>query len=1166
MNDDLNPERPPDHPEDALSRALQELVDGRLSPAGERLRISSAETTPEEAAEIAKLTSHSSDWQRNFSSRLARTPHRPAHAAFSRAYLWAGAGLAASLIIGAVTMVSWQFANTPERLLAEAYSHSRSFDLRIPGAERSDVTPETHLRGGATGRESSYLLDARTRIERHLEKSPQDPHWLELEARADLLEEKFDPAIDILDRLLAAGPATPSLLVDNASAYFQRGLATGSENDRATALDHLRQADELAPGDTIVLFNEAVVMEDRGQYMNAVETWNRFLKFENDTRWLNEGRSRLQALKQKVNQLKTHQGRMDEHLASPQAMRSLAADPEALSAFDEELSSTLLPRLLRAAFPMRVAAIPAVPIPAAPTRGSPCTEDCLAARVLLYALADSLNRNHQDRWLLQLLPSDFSLPGKPPLNPNLTQAAEALAGAIDADVEGDYLTAQRYAHRAAQLFHSLSNPAGEDRAQVEESYALLRSNDLPACYRAAHPILSRDRNFAWIQILALTQDTVCDPTPGTASENNPAFQRAVSLAHDRRYTLLELRAWNLLGAAAVDSGDTEAAWRMYLPNIRRFYSGDYPAMRLYATLSGLAQVEQATPRTRHALLLQHEVVSVLELTESRQLMPTERLNLADAAIRAGALSEAKQQMELAQNELAANGGGKSVQGFLAETETDMATLYLDRHDFTAAAAVLDAAHNHMAGEDNSYHRRDYAVARGELDLVQGHPEAAEPLLRDAILEEEQLAGKPTAESIVLAQQDHDLYAVLAAVWLEMGRNPEEVLALWERYRLRILGTPPPPCSDKQLACLRPDLGLSLTYLGNGQVLGQIVVFDRLLRYRANAQGVAFSSTSIRRQDALAAAAPLELAVSSPETSIETVDQAARRAGELFLEPDLDSNAPGQPSASSTSTQLLLEPDPLLGNLPWPAVETANGPIGLHFNLDELPSLVLEGKAQGRASIRPSGKPLIVGASIASGQAQLLPEVLTEARAVARFSNAPNLLLAEQATQPEVAAHLGNASYLHFAGHAAQQDGATRLLLAQAIVGSSAGSGRPWLDSDLLRKHPPRAARLAVFSACSTGKKEEGWNHGMDDIVATMASLGVPDVVATRWQIDSASAVPMMNAFYRGLANGQTVPQALTGARQSLLRDSRYRHPYYWAAWYASGSGNADLRLLFNAAR
>jgi tetratricopeptide (TPR) repeat protein len=214
-------------------------------------------------------------------------------------------------------------------MLAEAYTNSRIFDLRMPGAGFAEVKPLTHLRGGSASRESSSLRDAQGRIERHLEAAPGDAHWLQLEARFDILEEKFDPAIDILDRLVAAGPVTANLLLDDASAYFQRGEATGSENDRATALDSLRRADELAPGDTVVLFNEAVVMEDRGQLMNAVETWNRYLRFERDPRWLEEGRRRLQALERKLNQMKSHQSRMDQGLRTPPAMRSIAADSAA---------------------------------------------------------------------------------------------------------------------------------------------------------------------------------------------------------------------------------------------------------------------------------------------------------------------------------------------------------------------------------------------------------------------------------------------------------------------------------------------------------------------------------------------------------------------------------------------------------------------------------------------------------------------------------------------------------------------------------------------------------------------------------------------------------------------------------------------------------------------
>jgi tetratricopeptide (TPR) repeat protein len=1109
------------------------------------LNLLSENASLEEDAAVAALLSTPGTRWRSLAAQLAATPHHGTHGRRARIYLWAGAALAASLLlVGGLSF--WQHAtHSPERLMAEAYTRSRIFELRIPGAGFAEVTPEAHLRGAGTGRESSRLLEARAEIERNLEKLPDDPHWLQLDARADLLEEKFDPAIDILDRLVAAGPITPDLLQDDASAYFERGAATGSENDRATALDALRRADEMAPGDPVLLYNEAVVMEDRGQLMNAVETWNRFLRFERDPAWLTAGRRHIELLEQKLDQLKTHRSRLDLRLATPQAMRALAGDSTSLAAVDEELSSSLLSRLME----------PAFVLPVDRSRGSPCAESCQAARALLHALAASLERNHQDLWLTQFLPPSSALP-----SPGFMQAALSLGRAIDADGAGTYSAAQQSALQARRLFGQQGNRAGEDRAQVEQAYALQRLSNLGGCYKAAHPLLGRDPQFASIQIYALTEDGICNTGPGSATTEGPTFVRADRLAADHRYPLLGIRVRNQLGGAAIESGDTEDAWRIYMKTSQIFRGGDYPPFRGYTILAGLAEVEKSTPRAHLALLLQREAVGVLELTESRALIPSQRYDLAIAAIRAGFLPEAKAELGKVRSELAANGNESSTRGFLADSEVAMANLYLERRDLADAEVTLDSARSHMAGQDDSLEKRAYAAARGELELEQGHPEAAERMVHDAILEEERQARKVGAANIIFAEQNRDLYAVLAGIWQAENRPGVEILALWERYRLRILGLPVPACPASGLACLRPKLEHALGAApgaAQSRLFGQIVLGDRLLLYRADAQGVVWRQIPLRKQDLMASAAALERVVSSPATSQASVDQAARRFGELVQASEFETSSS---AASRAEARLLLEPDPLLGNVSWPSVATSAGPLGIVFNLEEVPSLLLHRRLD--ASAFSPGKSLVVGASIGSGEKQLLPEAIDEARDVARFDRSADLLLAGLATEPQVAARLGSASIIHFAGHATRLDGDTRLLLAP----SGLATDRPYLDSELLRAHPPRAARLAVFSACSTGKTEEGWNHGMGDIVDTLASLGVPEVVATRWQIDSSSAVPMMDAFYGGLARGLSVPGALTAARQSLLRNPRYVHPYYWAAYYASGTGNADLRAVFHRER
>ena len=930
----------------------------------ESQRLLSQEASPEETEALQQFASATPQWQHRLAVELALTPRKGPSAWRTRSLLWASAGLAAALIVAFSTIFWWRYENAPERLLAEAYTHDRTFDLRIPGATFAPVKPEVHLRGAAADNELPQLLAARAEIERKLEQSPNDPRWLQLEARAELLGENYDPAIDILDRLLAAGPVTPSLLMDDASAYFQRGTATGSENDRATALDDLRRADELAPGDPVILFNEALVMEDRGQMMNAVETWNRYLKFEHDPNWQEEGRQRLKVLEAKLEQLKTHQSRMEEHLATPRGMRALAADPATLAGIDEELSSTFLPQLLEMAFPPLVDR----------SRGSPCPDKCQAARVLLHSLADSLERNHQDPWLAELLPSDSSPPSE-----NYRRADQALGRAIDADTRGSFAVAERWAFESRQLFAALGNAAGEDRAEVERVYALQRSFTLDVCQQAAEALIPRAKRFAWITADATTLDAGCDMSPGASAEDNPISQKGVDRARAHHYVLLELRGRNSLAGVAVESGDAESAWRICMGTLRRFYAGDYPPFRAATTMSGLALVEVATPRVRLDYLANKEALNLFALAQSPPLLAEQRVSLIGAAIRAGALKEAAEQMALAQKEIELAPNQKGLRSNQSESEILMAGLYLDRGDLADAAHLLEGAHNHMVGEDNPLQLRNYAVVRGELELALGHPETAESSLRAAILEEEREAPGAETENIVAARGDRELYAALAGVWVAEKRPGIDILALWERYRLRILGEPVPACDAGRLDCLRLQVERALKrelereFAGNPRnaLMGQIVLRDRVLLYRANAHDVAWSQVPSQEADTLAAAASLERVDSSPATSQASVDQAARRLGNILM-GDL------QPIAAPGSL-LVLEPDPLLGNVPWPSVETAQGPIGLDFDLEEAPSLVLDRHSPGRPTLRSDSRlrPLVVGASVGAGESELLPEALTK---------------------------------------------------------------------------------------------------------------------------------------------------------------------------------------------
>jgi CHAT domain-containing protein len=253
---------------------------------------------------------------------------------------------------------------------------------------------------------------------------------------------------------------------------------------------------------------------------------------------------------------------------------------------------------------------------------------------------------------------------------------------------------------------------------------------------------------------------------------------------------------------------------------------------------------------------------------------------------------------------------------------------------------------------------------------------------------------------------------------------------------------------------------------------------------------------------------------------------------------------------------MIEPDPVVENLSWPVLPSPSGPLGVAYPVEEVRSiLVLENGlknqyVRGQNHDAEPGSPLVVAASVVGEGEPPLPETLIEAENVKRYLRAPKMLLGGQATTADVGAGLASATVWHFAGHARQSGNGTELLLAEA-----GGEHRPWIDGAFLRSHPPRVCRLAILSACATGRREAAWNHPLQDIVATLESLGVPEVVATRWQIDSEASVPFMDNLYLHLAKGETVAMALSSARRVQSEKSLYKNPYYWGAYYLSGREN-----------
>jgi CHAT domain-containing protein len=100
-----------------------------------------------------------------------------------------------------------------------------------------------------------------------------------------------------------------------------------------------------------------------------------------------------------------------------------------------------------------------------------------------------------------------------------------------------------------------------------------------------------------------------------------------------------------------------------------------------------------------------------------------------------------------------------------------------------------------------------------------------------------------------------------------------------------------------------------------------------------------------------------------------------------------------------------------------------------------------------------------------------------------------------------------------------------------------------LDAATVESWPMPHLRLAVLSACSTG---QGRMEGAESVAQAFLSAGARDVVATRWDVDSATSAAMMQQFYDFLLSGHGIAEALAMA-EAKIRE-RTPQPYYWAAF------------------
>jgi len=136
------------------------------------------------------------------------------------------------------------------------------------------------------------------------------------------------------------------------------------------------------------------------------------------------------------------------------------------------------------------------------------------------------------------------------------------------------------------------------------------------------------------------------------------------------------------------------------------------------------------------------------------------------------------------------------------------------------------------------------------------------------------------------------------------------------------------------------------------------------------------------------------------------------------------------------------------------------------------------------------------------------------------------------------------SHIHFVAHGT----ASRLSPLDSAIVLSKGAAET--DSFKLYardivKHPLQAD-LVTISACYGAGERAYSGEGLVGLAWAFLRAGAHNVIAGLWEVTDASTEQLMDRFYDELDKGATPDAALRIAKLSLLHDSAYHDPFYWA--------------------
>jgi CHAT domain-containing protein/cytochrome c-type biogenesis protein CcmH/NrfG len=1031
--------------------------------------------------------------------------------------VWAYGAVAAVLALGvALAVFMRQGPGTTERLLAQAYAQQRTVELRIPGAGYGPIRVE---RGQKQSQMSSpaALLEAEATIKKGLEQHPDDPNLLRQKAEADLLNWDYQPAIETLGHALRIQPQSPKLLVDLATAHFERAEATDTPADYESALQSLGDALRLSPKDPAALFNQAIVHERLFLYSRAIADWELLLTVEGDAGWKQEAQKRLNDLRTK----QQHHSARDapDHLTPTEFKTSI----ETKTTLDPEQYIQLAERKI----------LPGI-------SHADIQDQNFQLAMLLAQYFDSA---HSDRFFVDLLHSAG--------RPGFHEAVQLLSKASNANSAGYSEEAHSNAARSAQLFMHAGSTAGMLAAEFEEAYALQFESHANQCMATAAKAAdgAQQRGYIWVEIQSLIEQAICSNMTGDLGRAKELAGQALRIAQERNYQSFYLRGLLVTAAMESEAGDELSAWTAIREGLERYWNGSLPAVRAYGFYTLLRLIGEYRGHWNVQFAAAYEALHLGADNPNRVVEAAEHTRLADAALHLGATKVAEEQFARAAQLFSAAPQTASVRWREIEAKIGLA-----KAQSLQSTRVQDIVRNllvylpEIKRLSNRYVESQYYTTLGEMKMTAGEPEAAQQFLGLAIdsADEGLRSLSKWQERVTWIGQKRQSYMLMVEALVRSGR-PEAALKIWQHF---LTAQPVSPLSANSRRSSRPSVLLAdapeqQQPASQTRILTYAVFSNSVTIWTRDGKQVHSVSVPVVSGDLRRTVENFISECSRPDSSLPLLRSDAQALYAWLIEPV----RPWLPQ----NGHLIIEADGVLGLLPIEALIDKSGTyLGQQYTVTVAPGLMGEDNLKAAGSIHSSDSALIVAAPINSqGSLDPPPGALSEAREIAgQFSHA-TLLPGRKAKSATVQSEIAKSSVFHFAGHTALGRNGAAMLLADGSLSVGPAANSRHVSSPLAESHVLRNLKLAVFSACGTAKPTE--NSQVNSLVTEFLRAGVHDVVASRWNVDSIATEEFMTQFYRSVLAGNAVSNALQTVANGFRTTPRRTHPYYWAAFSAFGS-------------